>query len=337
MANVKTCNKCGVSKTHSEFQVCGTKLRGMCKPCMKTWSKEYEKTEKGYLMRSYRNLVSRCTGVLKAKQHLYQNMQYIGKEEFYDWATNDETFQELFKAWVKSGYDKKLSPSVDRVWPMFGYIRDNIRWMTHSENSSRATTGFSTQTENIFWTSDLHLGHKNILKYNRHEFESTDEMHEHLISEWNSIVGDRDLVFNLGDVCLGNLEVAADVLGRLNGFIYTIDANHDSDKSFDLFNTISDKQIYSKEALKEVSVDKKLIAMCHFPLVCWNKSEHGSLHVFGHAHGSIEGIGKSVDVGIDSASKILGAYRPFTHKEVVDHLENKEVFKRRHSDTDNGI
>jgi calcineurin-like phosphoesterase family protein len=297
---------------------------------MKDWSKAYEKTEKGFLMRAYRNLVSRCTGVQKKKFHLYQDMQYLSKDEFYSWSENDPTFRKLFKEWEDSNYDRKLSPSVDRIWPMFGYIKDNMRWMTHSENSSRAIKGFSTKSENIFWTSDLHIGHKNILKYNRQEFSTVEEMHEHIIEEWNKVVKPQDLVFNLGDVCLGNLENAADVLGSLNGFIYTITANHDSEKSFNVFNTISDKQIYSDEFLKEVKVDGVGVTMCHFPLVCWNKSEYGSIHVFGHAHGSIEGVGKSMDVGLDSAKKLIGEYRPFTHKEVCDILSKKEVFDARH-------
>jgi calcineurin-like phosphoesterase family protein len=304
---------------------------------MKVWSKSYEKTEKGFLMRAYRNLVSRCTGVQSNKRHLYQGMQYLSREEFYALSEESTDFKGLFSAWEVSGYDQKLAPSVDRIWPMFGYIKDNIRWVTHSVNSSRATTGFHTEHESIHWTSDLHLGHKNILKYNRQEFSSVEEMHEHLVEQWNLVVGEQDLVFNLGDVCLGNLETAADVLGRLNGFIYTIFANHDSEKSFDLFNTISQKQIYSFDPLKEINVDRKLIAMCHFPLVCWNKSEHGSLHVFGHAHGSIEGVGKSMDVGLDSAKKLINEFRPFSHKEVVEILKNKEVFARRHADTDNDL
>jgi calcineurin-like phosphoesterase family protein len=270
--------------------------------------------------------------VQKKKASLYEGMNYLSKDEFYHWSTSSQNFHDIFTNWEKSNYDRKLSPSVDRIWPMFGYVKGNIRWITHSENSSRSNTGFLTKNENIFWTSDLHLLHKNILKYGRDEFKDVDEMHQCLISNWNKVVGESDLVFNLGDVCLGNLEDAADILSELNGFIYTISANHDSEKSFDIFNTISDKQIYTDEYIKEVRIDHSPIIMCHFPMYSWNKSDYGSYHVFGHCHASVEGVGKSMDVGIDNAKKLLGEYRPFSHNEVISFLDRKEVFNIRYGE-----
>jgi calcineurin-like phosphoesterase family protein len=31
----------------------------------------------------------------------------------------------------------------------------------------------------------------------------------------------------------------------------------------------------------------------------WERSDHGSWHLFGHTHGKLKGIGKSFDVGVD--------------------------------------
>lgn len=101
----------------------------------KPYYSKYEKTVSGLLMRKYRNMLSRVTGVQKLKAHLYEGKEILPKQDFYDWANSSPDFHVLYKAWEQSGYSRKLSPSVDRVDPSRGYTLDNIRWITHSENS----------------------------------------------------------------------------------------------------------------------------------------------------------------------------------------------------------
>ena len=97
---------------------------------------KYEKTKKGKLMRTYRNMESRVKGIVKAKAHLYEDLPILDREDFYDWALNDEAYNTLHDEWVASDYCKKLSPSIDRIDTEKGYVMGNIRWLTHSENSS---------------------------------------------------------------------------------------------------------------------------------------------------------------------------------------------------------
>jgi hypothetical protein len=100
-------------------------------------TKRYEKTKKGKLMRMYRNMLSRIDGVQKKKAHLYAGKQILTRDEFYEWALSSVQFHELFDAWEKSNYDRRLSPSVDRVNSSLGYTVENMEWVTHSENSRR--------------------------------------------------------------------------------------------------------------------------------------------------------------------------------------------------------
>jgi len=100
-------------------------------------TKKYEKTKKGKLMRMYRNMQSRVDGVQKLKAHLYAGKEILSRHEFYEWALASDKFHQLFDAWEKSGYDRKLSPSVDRIDPGLGYEINNMEWVTHSENSRR--------------------------------------------------------------------------------------------------------------------------------------------------------------------------------------------------------
>lgn len=88
-------------------------------------------------MRAYRNMKSRVEGVQKLKHHLYNGKTLLGKEDFLDWAVDHPTFKVLFTAWEASDYDRKLTPSVDRIDSSQGYELGNMEWVTHSENSSR--------------------------------------------------------------------------------------------------------------------------------------------------------------------------------------------------------
>lgn len=98
-------------------------------------TKEYEKTYKGFLMRLYRNMKSRITGVQKQKFHLYEGKELFDKDEFYSWALEQPAFYELFEAYKNSGFERKLAPSIDRVDSSKGYLFDNVEWVTMLENS----------------------------------------------------------------------------------------------------------------------------------------------------------------------------------------------------------
>ena len=86
-------------------------------------------------MRTYRNMQSRVEGVSKNKAHLYRGLELLNREEFYEWSLSNKVFETLLKRYESSGYDMKLAPSIDRIDTSKGYTLDNIRWITHSENS----------------------------------------------------------------------------------------------------------------------------------------------------------------------------------------------------------
>lgn len=101
-------------------------------------TKRYEKTPKGFLMRCYRNMKSRISGVQKSKHHLYAEKELLSKSDFYAWALGNASFWNLYINWAFNGFTRSLAPSVDRINPGKGYVIDNMEWVTHSENSRRA-------------------------------------------------------------------------------------------------------------------------------------------------------------------------------------------------------
>lgn len=98
------------------------------------YTKKYEKTRKGFLMRMYRNMNSRINGIQWRKAHLYSGKSLMTKSEFYDFANNDANFNTLFSNWGQSNYDRKLAPSIDRIDSSKGYEIGNVRFVTFSEN-----------------------------------------------------------------------------------------------------------------------------------------------------------------------------------------------------------
>lgn len=100
-------------------------------------TRKYEKTKKGFLMRSYRNMLSRITGVQKQKFHLYKGLSILPRYAFYEWSITHPNFNRLFDEWTIQGYPRKLTPSPNRIDASRGYEIGNIEWITHSENSRK--------------------------------------------------------------------------------------------------------------------------------------------------------------------------------------------------------
>ena len=84
----------------------------------------------------------------------------------------------------------------------------------------------------IFVTSDLHFGHRNILKLgNGRPFATIEEHDEALIENWNKVVSTGDMVFILGDLSLRcDIAIVEANLKRLNGQKHVISGNHDKNK-----------------------------------------------------------------------------------------------------------
>jgi len=100
-------------------------------------TKKYERTKKGKLMRTYRNMLSRVSGILRHKAHLYGDLPILERDDFYQWAMAQEAFHRLFDEWVASGYCCGDSPSIDRIDSTIGYVPGNMQWLSHRENSAK--------------------------------------------------------------------------------------------------------------------------------------------------------------------------------------------------------
>lgn len=185
--------------------------------------------------------------------------------------------------------------------------------------------------DKLFFTSDLHLFHKNIITYCDRPYGGVAEMNRDLIQRWNSVVPPDGVVFNLGDVSLtANPKDLDEVLKQLNGTIHLIVGNHEHDalgKPYikERWETISDvAEIFIKD--EEITYGEQHIVMCHYPMVVWNGSHRGSWQLFGHVHGGLSNKGvinhpvTSLDVGVDSHN-----YTPWSYQEVKEQITKQAL------------
>lgn len=181
---------------------------------------------------------------------------------------------------------------------------------------------------NLFFTSDNHWFHTNIIKYCNRPFSSVDEMNEGLIERWNAVVKPNDTVWTLGDVVFSDINNIEGIIKRLNGNLHIVLGNHDKTISNQRGRLLTSGAVKEICDYKELSWNKQKICLFHYAQRAWNGSHYGSWQLFGHTHGSMEPYGKSVDVGIDSPF-ITGEapYRPFSFEEVEFFMRNQPIFK----------
>ncbi len=78
----------------------------------------------------------------------------------------------------------------------------------------------------IFFTSDEHHGHRNIITYSKRPFFDVSHMTEELVRRHNAVVGPNDIVYHLGDFTMDERK-AEGVLRRLVGRHRLVAGNHD--------------------------------------------------------------------------------------------------------------
>lgn len=169
-----------------------------------------------------------------------------------------------------------------------------------------------------YFSSDYHLSHHNVIKYDGRPFKDIDEMNETIITNHNKIVKKTDDFYFLGDFCLGKRKgEVEELLKRFNGNLHFIKGNHDHTDSVKLFDKYGD---YLGEQ-KMIKVHEQEIVLNHYSMRVWNKSHHGVIHLYGHSHGSLEKDpwGKSMDVGVMNNN-----YFPYSFEEIMEILGKRD-------------
>jgi len=175
--------------------------------------------------------------------------------------------------------------------------------------------------QGLFFTSDTHYQHKNICRGVTNwtdaedltrDFKTLDQMNDRIVEGINSVVGQDDILFHLGDWSFGGFEMIWKFRHRINcQNIHLILGNHDHhiERNREDIQTIFSSVHQYLEL--EVDTEHKYVLM-HYPIMSWNKMNDGVIHLHGHVHLPSHrkiGKGKTMDVGMDGNGLNVYSYK----------------------------
>ena len=181
----------------------------------------------------------------------------------------------------------------------------------------------------IWFTSDTHFNHENIIEYSSRPFADLAEMESAIIANWNTVVKPGDTVYHLGDFALSwgskHRDRIDGLLSRLNGQKWLIIGNHDRDEVTK--NPRWNKVVHYHELKVDLGgLHKQRIVMSHYAMRVWNQMHRGSWMLHGHSHGNLSDIGgKTMDVGVD-----VHNYAPISLNQVQAFMDGRSVVECDH-------
>lgn len=137
----------------------------------------------------------------------------------------------------------------------------------------------------IYFTSDTHFGHGNIIDYENRPFATTDDMDALLIHNVNKRVKPADTLYHLGDFAVGQgrhkVSCIKQVLSRIAcDHVHLVLGNHDPKDS----RSLLDCGFASVSQIFDVSCNGYRFVLCHYPFLEWPGFYRGSYHLHGHVH-----------------------------------------------------
>ncbi len=218
---------------------------------------------------------------------------------------------------------------------------------------------------NWYFTSDLHLDHRNIIKYSGRTYAMTDlefdeyqrrlkagdsrmkdfrlsdesiaYMNDYIIDKINTRVKERDKLVIAGDFYLKHdLQRLLNLRHKIKcQYIIYVWGNHDTwwrERCPPyLFNEYHDAT--------HITVNSQRIWLSHYAHVVWPKQHRGCWHLYGHSHGSLNawmkqhmGDAKCIDIGIDTGN----GYYPYSFEEIYEIMKTRKGHEVDHHTTNIG-
>lgn len=201
---------------------------------------------------------------------------------------------------------------------------DAGRFRRH-ENPDRMRYDIETYgKDRVFFTSDTHFSHANIIRLCSRPFADIEEMNEVLIGNWNRVVPEDGVVFHLGDFSYGSQEDWGRILDRLNGEIHLILGNHDMQMAgrgvMERFAEVTLQKV--------IRIDGRDIILNHCPFLCYSGEQKGQWQLFGHVHSGPDSTGgfdiprlehlfrTQYDVGVDN-----NGFTPVSYEQIRQMME----------------
>lgn len=186
------------------------------------------------------------------------------------------------------------------------------------------------EKQKIFFTSDLHFGHENVIRFDNRPFNTVEEMDEEMIKRWNTKVGKGDIVYVLGDfIWKAATNEAVSIIRRLNGQIILIKGNHDRF----LHNAAAKKAFAGIKDYDDICVTledgtTRRCILSHYFIPFYNGHRYQAIHLHGHSHFTEESAEevrittelneKGYDLKIYNVGCMYWNYTPVTLDEILE-------------------
>jgi len=154
--NTKDCFKCGLNKTLDNFYKHPQMPDGhvnKCKECNKVdvrknyslKKEQYHEYDKGRQRHSRQRIFNHRYSQMKQRvegrairTYAVEGKELLSPQEYSLWLRNNiDDFERIYKLWEDSGFQRKYTPSIDRIDNNGSYTSNNMRWVTHSDNSKK--------------------------------------------------------------------------------------------------------------------------------------------------------------------------------------------------------
>ena len=186
----------------------------------------------------------------------------------------------------------------------------------------------------IFFTSDSHYAHKNIVrgvsnwssKSGCRDFDSLEEHNNAIVDGINSTVGERDILYHLGDWSFGGVDKVSEFSNQIKcREIHLIYGNHDGNIRRD--RKLRDDHFTSVKDFDTLFIGKQQIVMCHYALQVWENNHRGAIMLHGHSHNSLDhsGDGRILDVCVEGHN-----YKPWHLDEILEYMFKIDIVAKDH-------
>jgi calcineurin-like phosphoesterase family protein len=185
----------------------------------------------------------------------------------------------------------------------------------------------------VFFTSDTHYYHKNIIKYSKRPFKDVEEMNDTLIKNYNKVVGSEDICYHLGDFGFSHPQNLRTIIKALPNLQAIILGNHDDAHNFRGIVPVVKDYLEIKVPDSDAKQGIQRIVLFHYSMRVWNQSHRGAWQLYGHSHGTLfdDPTLLSTDVGVDpmkyfpvSYEQLKERFKLKTFKPIDHHGADKE-------------
>lgn len=137
-----------------------------------------------------------------------------------------------------------------------------------------------------FYIGDWHYNHENAIKFDARPFCDVSDMNKQLVTNWNKVVTNNDIVYIVGDMFWKvSQENVKNVIDSLHGEKILIAGNHDNTSYYKYFKKVSEYM--------DIKDNNHHIILCHYPIVFYRNhyykdDSQRTYHFYAHVHNTWE-------------------------------------------------